>query len=251
MILNKLNIFYITVAVLLVAGIIYRKIAYKGWERYNYSVAVVAPETYPMHVREADFLLPDDDFKSADQEEVNSFSTTWGVSYATTNHARMKRLPKQLVLKYFSYRDEKFYSDTLDLPEKEILNIFKTAKKNKQFVELSSYAGKKDGLNFVIGLANNGNVVIWLRGIFFEKELLRVKLKPTNPHDDDLYYEKTLSKEKYLAHAFENLSDSLKAVYRSGFDEKANYIDTPSKYIEKNTELWDYQMKNGYIDYKK
>lgn len=137
------------------------------------------------------------------------------------------------------------------MPQKEILSIFKSAERNKQFIELSSHAGKKDGLSFVIGLANNGNVAVWLRGIYFEKELLRNQLKPTNPHDDDLYYEKTLSKEKYLAHAFENLSDSLKTVYKNGFDGKANYIDTPSRYIEKNTELWEYQQKNGYIDFKK
>lgn len=154
------------------------------------------------------------------------------------------------MLKYFSYRDEKFYSDTLDLPQQEILVTFKTAEKNKQFLELSSYAGKKDGLSFVIGLANNGNVIIWFRGVYLEKELLRKKLKPTEPKVDDLYYEKTLTKEKYLAHTFENLSDSLKMVYKNGFDANANYIDTPSRYIEKNIELWQYQQKNGYINFK-
>ncbi|WP_316735700.1 DUF2931 family protein [Pedobacter aquatilis] len=249
--LNKLNIFYIAVAIFLIAGIVYRKISFKAWERYNYSVAVVSPKTYPMHIRETYFLLPDDDFESADKEDVNNFNSTWGVSFATTNHARLKRLPTQLVVKYFSYRDNNFYADTLDLPKKEILTTFKNAKQNKQFLELSSYAGKKDGLSFVIGLANNGNLIIWLRGIYLEKELLRKRLKPKNPLKADLYHERNLSREKYFEYAFENLSDSLKTVYKSGFDGKANYIDTPSRYIEMNKELWEYQQKNGYIDFKK
>ena len=248
--LNKLNIFYIIVAVILISSTIYRKIAYRGWERYNYSVAVSTPKSYPMHVSEAYFLLPNDDFESADRDDANDFTSNWGVSYSTANHARSQRLPLQLVIKYFSYRDKNFYSDTLNLPKNKILNIFKLAEKNKQFFELSSYNGQKKGLSFVIGLANNGNLIIWLRGINLEKELLRKKLKPTNPNKDDLYYEKTLTREKYFEHAFENLSDSLKAVYKNGFDAKANYIDTPSRYMESNIELWKYQQKNGYIDYK-
>lgn len=248
---NKLNKSYIGVAVLLVVGIIYRKISYRSWERYNYSVAVNAPETFPVHIREAYFLLPNDDFESADNEDVNNFTTTWGVNYGTTNHARSARLPQQLVLKYFSYRDRNFYADTLDLPQQEMLGVFKSAEKNKQFLRLSEYAGLKKGLSFVIGIANNGHVIVWLRGIYLEKELLRKKLKPTTPTKDDLYYEKTLTAEAYFAHAFENLSDSLKTLYKNGFDGKANYIDTPSRYIEKNIELWDYQEKNGFIDFKK
>lgn len=249
--LNKLNQFYIIIAILLIAGIIYRKIAYRGWERYNYSAAVVSPNTYPMHIREAYFLLPNDDFESADKEDVNNFNSTWGVSFATSNHARMKRLPAKLVIKYFSYRDNNFYADTLDLPQKEILTTFKNAEKRKQFLELSSHAGKKDGLSFVIGLANNGNLIIWLRGIYLEKEILRKQLKSVNPIAEDLYHEKNLSRKKYFEYAFENLSDSLKTIYKNGFDAKANYIDTPSHYIEMNTELWEYQQKNGYIEFKK
>lgn len=249
--INKLNWFYICLAIALLLAISYKKLSYKSWERYNYSVGINAPETFPIHVREAYFLLPGDDFESADNEDVNNFITTWGVNYGTTKHARSARLPTQLVLKYFSYRDRNFYADTLNLPHKEILAAFKSAERNNQFLKLSDYAGPKKGLSFVVGLANNGNIIIWLRGVYLEKELLRSKLKPVTPTNDDLFHEKTLTKEAYFKYAFENLSDSLKTMYKAGFDSDANYIDTPSRYIEKNAELWEYQEKNGYIDFKK
>ncbi|TKC01773.1 DUF2931 family protein [Pedobacter cryotolerans] len=248
--INKLNWFYMGLAFALLAAIIYQKLSYKSWERYNYSVGITAPQTFPVHVREAYFLLPGDDFESADDEDVNEFITTWGVNYGTTNHARSARLPQHLVLKYFSYRDKKFYADTLALPQKEILQMFKAAQINEQFLRLSEYAGLKKGLSFVIGIANNGNVIVWLRGVCLERELLRTQLKPVESTADDLFYEKPLSKDDYFNYAFENLSDSLKTVYISGFDANANYIDTPSRYIENNMELWQYQQKNGYIDFK-
>lgn len=249
--LNKLNKFYIAIAFILIAASIYQTISYKSWERYNYSAVVNAPETFPVHVRAAYFLLPNDDFEIINTEDVNNFSTTWGVDFSTSNHARSQRLPEKIVLKYFSYRDDQFYSDTIALPQDKILRIFKSAEKKKQFVELSSYAGPKMGLSFVIGVANNGNVIVWLRGIYLERELCRIQLKPVIPKGDDLYHETILTKKEYLDYAFGDLSDSLKMVYKNGFEEKANYIDTLSRYIEKNTELWQYQQKNGFIHYKK
>lgn len=246
--LNKLNIYYIILAVTLIFASIYRKIAYKGGERYNYSITITAPITFPIHVKEAYFLLSDGELEGANIESTNNFNSAWGIDYGNSNHASSARLPSQFILKYFSYRDQRFYSDTLSLPQNELLNTFKTADRNKQFLILSQYNGLKKGLSFVIGIANNGYVVVWLRGVFLEKELLRAKLKSVEPKADDLYDGKNLTRDEYFKHAFENLSDSLKLVYDKGFDDQANYIDTPSRYIELNTQLWEYQQKKGLID---
>lgn len=246
--LNLINKVYIGITILMVVATAYKNISFKGWERYNYSATALAPSTFPIHIIEAHFILPGDDFEIIDRKWLNDFNTDWDTDYVSGDHAKIQRLPEKLVLKYASYRDEKFYCDTLKLPVAEIKSIFKHASGNKQFLELSSYAGSKKGLNFVIGIANNGKIVVWLRGINLEKILLKTRLKSKEPKPDDMYYEKKLSKKDYFRMAFEGLRDSIKTRLDGGFDAKANYIDTPSHYIELNKELWIYQKKNGFID---
>lgn len=113
---------------------------------------------------------------------------------------------------------------------------------------LSSYAGEKKGLNFVIGIANSGNVMVWLRGVNLEKIILKARLKSKEPGDGETFYEKPLPKKEYFELVFEDLADSVKAKLKGGFDSGANYIDTPTRYMEKNKSLWEYQKKNGFID---
>ncbi|SHE47367.1 DUF2931 family protein [Pedobacter caeni] len=246
--LNLTNKVYIGITILLIVATAYKNISFKGWERYNYSATILAPSTFPIHIIEAHFLIPGDDFEIIDREWVNDFSTEWDTDYVSGNHAKIQRLPEKIVLRYASYRDEKFYSDTLELPKAEIKSIFKHASGNKQFLELSSHAGKKKGLNFVIGIANSGNLVVWLRGVNLEKTLLKTRLRSKEPKPDDTFYEKQLSKKDYLRMTFGGLANSIKSKIDSGINAGANYIDTPSRYIEKNKELWEYQKKNGFID---
>ncbi|RZL31678.1 MAG: hypothetical protein EOO96_15680 [Pedobacter sp.] len=87
-----------------------------------------------------------------------------------------------------------------------------------------------------------------MRGVYLEKLILKQKLKPKEPQGDETFWEKRLSKADYIKKSFENLEDSVKLKLDNGFDAKANYIDTPTHYIEKNKELWDYQKKNKIID---
>lgn len=245
---NVINKIYISITVLLVVATIYRILSFKSWERYNYSAVVVAPSNFPVYVREIYFIVPGNDLESFDYEWTNNFNVNWDTYFTSSNHARSQRLPTRLVLKYVSYRDRKFYRDTLDLPTAQISSIFEKAAGSRQFMELSSYNGPKKGLNFVVGLANNGNVVLWLRGINLEHTLLKTRLRPKNPDPQDTYYEKPLSKQVYFNHVFESLTDSVKHKLNGGFDAGANYIDTPSHYIRNNRELWIYQKKNGFID---
>ncbi|RZL37691.1 MAG: DUF2931 family protein [Pedobacter sp.] len=249
--INNINKFYILFTFLLLVGIIYRVFSFKAWERYDYVATVTVPNTYPIAISEAYFITLDDDLQSIYSEDVDNFNSTWQNNYTTSTDAKSARLPEKLVLEYFSYRDKLFYRDTLDLPHEKIKTIFESARKNKQLLVLSQYAGVKKGLTFMIGVANKGNLVVWLRGVNLEQEILKISLKPKNVLPESRFYEKDLTKESYFDKLFTNLPDSVKLKLDSGFDANANYIDSPSRYIENNTELWDYQIKNGYIDYKK
>lgn len=246
--LNSINKLYIGFGILLIAGIIYRISTYKSWERFDYSATATAPKTFPVAISNLYFITPNDDFESINAEDVAEFSASWQDNYTSGTHAKSQRLPSNIKISYFSYRDKTFYSDSLQLPYRKIKSIFAIANKNKQFLTLSNYSGIRKGLAFMVGIANDGNVMIWLRGVNLEQEVFRVKLKPKNPKPDDFFIAGRLNRAEYFKEAFKNLSDSVKTLLKNGYDEKANYIDSPSCYIENNKELWDYQKKNGFIE---
>lgn len=86
--LNLTNKFYIGIAIILVVATAYKNISFRAWERYNYSATVLAPLTFPVHVREAYFIVPGDDLESIDHESVNNFNTSWDTDYSSINHTR-------------------------------------------------------------------------------------------------------------------------------------------------------------------
>lgn len=246
--INSVNKLLIGFGILVIAGIVYRVLAFKGWERYDYSATITAPATFPIAISELYFVTPNDDFESINSDDVRDFSAKWQSYYTSIDHAKSQMLPTAIKLSYFSYRDKKFYNDSLQLPQDKMKTIFASASKNRQFLVLSQYAGTRKGLAFMVGVANDGNVVIWLRGVNMEQEVFRVKLKPKNPEPNDFFINGRVTEDEYYKETFRNLSDSVKTLLKNGYDGKANYIDSPSRYIENNQELWDHQKKNGFIE---
>ena len=228
---------------------IYRTLEYKSWERYYYDATMTAPSTYPIHVRECTFLTGDDDDDAyVSHENVNNHISEWGDDGDFLELSDKMFLPKKLAISYYSYRGKDFYRDTIQLPTDKIKELFKQAIRNNSTEKYFSAYGNAKGLNFTVGIANDGQLLIWLRGINFEKLILKTKLKPTEPHADDLYHRELLSKEKYFEYAFEDISDSLKLKIDNGIDANANYADSATHYIQRNTRLWKYQKQNGFID---
>lgn len=221
---------------------IYRTAVHKSWERYYYDSTVMAPSSYPIHVRDCTFLTGDDnDDGYVRYQNVNKHTSEWGDSGDFLQLSDKSLLPKKLAISYFSYRDKHFYKDTLALPTAKIEELFKQAIKNNNTERYYSSAGNLKGLCFTIGIANDGQVLVFLRGINLEELVLKAKLKPSQPAAEDLYYRESLSREHYFNYAFENLSDSLKLKIDSGFEMHANYADSATHYLERNVELWKYQ----------
>ena len=247
--INALNKCYLGFSLLLILVGIYRTVTYKSWERYYYDATSIAPEDYPVHIIDTYFLTDDeDDFAFIKDESVNRQITNWYSDGDFLELREKMRLPKKLVISYVSYRDNLFYKDTLQLPTPQIEKIFKLAEKNKSTEKYYSYRDDLRGLSFVLGVANNGKILVWLRGINLEELILKTQLTPKEPKGDDLYYEQPLSKKAYFEHAFENISDSLKNVYKVNVGRVENYADTPTKYIERNAALWKYQRAKGIIN---
>lgn len=246
--LNFINKLYIAITLILIVAVVFKIFSYKGWERYHYFSSICAPESYPIAIHNSYFILADGDLGYIKDEAVENYTSKWGEEYYFAESNQRERLPVKLVLQYVSYRDEKFYSDTLNLPVKEIEQIFKSALRSKQTKKLYNPSGDVKGLTFLVGIANDGNVAVWLRGVFLEKLILNEKLTSKEPKDDETYYEKRLSKAEYIKKRFEDLPDSVKLKLDRGLGFKTNYIDTPTHYIDKNKELWKYQKKNGFIE---
>ena len=250
--LNKVNIIYLVIAGILLVATAFQVFKYRSWDRYYYDATVIAPESYPIHIRDCYLITADeDDLISARKEEVNDQNSNWNSDGDFLEIRDKMLLPEKISISYFSYREDKFYKGVVDLPKKRIEEIFKQAIANKSTEKYYSYRGQNRGLTFTVGVANNGEVLVWMRGIYLEQLILRTRLKPSEPDPDDMYYEENLSKEAYLKHAFEHLSDSVKLLYKNGYDSPANYGDSATKYIEGNKDLWEYQIKNGMIDFKK
>ncbi|MFN0254322.1 DUF2931 family protein [Pedobacter ureilyticus] len=247
--LNLVNKIYIGIAIILLLSIALRVFNYKAWDRHYFFASVSAPYTHPIYLRDIYFIYPnEDDFGggfSYSRDEVNNFNSSWGAEYYSPRVGDPLQFPKQLALQYVSYRDKKFYKDTLDLPRQTIEDIFRQAKDKNQLLNISSnkVMDEKQGLHFVVGIANDGNVIVWLRGMYFEKVLLKTKLKPKELSSEDLYYVKPLNKKEYYQKVFEYMPDTIKNLINSGVDAKANYIDTPTHYIEQNKDYWENQKK--------
>lgn len=250
--INWANRIYIGIACCLLVFAIFNVINYQTWSRYYYGATAIAPALYPVSVRECNFTTADNnDDVFVGTEDINKFNTTWdsGGDFLQLRDKRL--LPEKLNISYFSYRDRKFYKGSFNLPTKRIEQIFKLAIRNKKTEKLYSYGGQLKGLTFIIGIANNGNILVWMRGIYLEVLIFKGKVKIDQPSAVDLYYPEPPTKALDYEEEFKNVSDSLKFLIKRGYDSSANYADSSTHYIENNSKLWSYQQKNGYIDYGK
>lgn len=235
--LNFINKIYIAIGLILLGLIIQKILAYKASERFYYYSSVSAPSTFPIYIKEIDFILPDHEldlgFYKSQQEEVNEFITDWGKEYYFPEVHAPLRLPEKLYIDYCDYRSQLFYKDTIDLAQANLLQIFKKAVKERKTVEMYNSRVHRQGLHFVVGIANGGNVILWLRGSDFEKVILKKKLLPYEPSPNMLKFEQTqFSKKAFIDTVFYELPDSLKTRFAKGYDAEANYIDSPSRYLE-------------------
>ncbi|QNK64569.1 DUF2931 family protein [Pedobacter sp. PAMC26386] len=232
--LNLFNLVNILIAAVLLFGIGYRLFEYKPWDRYDYEAVAFAPEDSPLYIKDSYFITIDGGREGISHEEVNYRNTYWGKDLVVINHSTQIKLPAKLVLDYVSYRDQKFYADTLNLPAEKIKSIFKHAAQNDGFRTLGHSKEEAKGLLFSIGIARKGSVLVLLRGNGFEEVVLKGVLKSHEPVKKEfIHQEQQLSKDTYFREVFREITDSVKTILDTGFDPKANYLDTPTHYLEK------------------
>lgn len=231
--LNRLNQLYILVLMGLVVATVVKLWKYNGGSRFYYSGSLTAPKLYPVRIQEAYFLLSNDETANISNSEVNDDrGSEWGQGDFEETHERLP-LPTRLVLSYVSYRDQKFYSDTIHFPSPVLDSIFRNSKKNGTQTSIYKPGDAAEGLNFLIGIANKGNIVVWLQGNNYEHVLLKHQIAAREPVSGELYYEKPMNKTEYLKERFKYLSDEIVKKIAEGADDQANYADSATNYIRK------------------
>lgn len=228
--LNTLNKIYLAVLALLTIATGIKFWNYGSWNRYHYTASVTAPAMHPIHVMDADFILSDKNTVSLATYSVNERRQDW--AWGDINgRDEYEHLPVKLFLNYASYRDQAFYRDTLDLPAALMDSIFKNSGKQKNEESIYEQEENERTLDFVVGIANKGNVVVWLRGKKFEQVLLKHKIIAREPLASDLYYKKKLNKKEYLENVFKYFGEDFLKKIADGVDKDANYIDSASHYL--------------------
>lgn len=214
--MKKLNLFnrlLITITVVLLLSLVYKIMKYKQWERYYYTENASTPEEFPIHLFGIFFFMPDGEYGKSFSENkrvINSFYSDWGRNeYGNTD--RLEQLPASLFLEYIDFRTSKYYADTLALPKEKMIEIFKEAKQGQKLKDLHHW-NRAMGLNYHVGIANDGNIVIWLIGNSYEKEVYRTQLNP-KPFPDKLITFSNLiieNKEEFIRGLFKEIPDSVK-----------------------------------------
>ncbi len=235
--LNTLNKLYIGIAAALALLAVYRVWQYQEWSRVYYSTSVTAPFDCPVFIKELQWLDQDGEEIRANlyssREQVNNFNSSWGdAAYVYQLNHKLK-LPQKLVLNYVSYRDSAYYQDTISLPKAQIAAVFAklNTQKNLQPVTYMANYTEVQGLSLVLGLANNGGLVLWLRGSNFEETLLKTQLRPSAR----LNRTAGLVDGQKLAdfrEAFMYLPDTVKTLVAQGKNKAINYADSASRYLQ-------------------
>lgn len=228
---NLLNRIYLSILILLCIATAIKLFTYKSWSRYYFSASFCAPRTYPVYVRDSYFILSDGGRGNIGSEDVNYLKSDWGNSEFEETY-REQQLPVKLVLEYASYREKAFYRDTIDLPIDTISKLFKSGRVKGINQTLYRPGGDVDGLNFLIGIANKGNIVVWLQGKNYERVLIKHRIIAREPLGDQTYHERRLSKKNYLEKVF-YIDEDLQKEMDQGKDRNENYIDSTSHYIER------------------
>ena len=219
---NLLNKIYLLLILILFTGSIVKVWKYKTWAHYYYGTAISAPESYPVKIRTSE-LLTSGETSYINSDGAAGYYSEWGNGdYGASTEKRF--LPTKLVLDYASYRDKSFYKDTIDLPVKLIDSVFKNHPSTGE-----------NQLTFSVGVANKGNIIVWLQGENYEIILLKHKIIAREPTTDQTRTtDKSLTKQKYLDQEF-RIPDSIKRKFDLGLDKDANYIDSTSKHLSNQT----------------
>ncbi len=232
--LNKANKFYLLIFAILFIATIVKMVNHKPWGRYFYVAVASAPEANPIFIRNIAMLTPEGQEIYISPDAINLNNSAWGESSLYPESHRSQILPDRLVLNYVDYRTSNFYADTLALPVEDMETYFKEALAQQQGYLIYKQGMPQQGMQFHVGIANKGHVLVWLQSANHAYKLMEKQLQPKSPDIDDLKWDgSSIQKEDYLKEVFLNIPDSLKTKIDAGWESNANYKDSIPFFMKK------------------
>lgn len=231
---NIYNKILTIILLVLVVLNIYRFFTFKSWDRYYFASSVTAPQYFPIHVVNVNFDFPNDElggYFHKSIEEINAYYPKWGEAYYFPETYQTLPLPEFLNIEYYDYRSNLYYKSQLKLPKEIMQNLFRKAKEHGHLTEIYKPGQNVKGLIFLLGIANNGNIMLWLKGENLAEIVLTAKLKPQplSKSEDRKHYK---TNQEYINNMFQDMPDSLKVDIHNGIENHANYIDSTKQFIQ-------------------
>lgn len=145
---------------------------------YEWLPTSCAPTEFPIGIIEAKFISSDN--QVIDIPKKNYLAFGWGKTGAINLvGADEKPIPKELSIRWFSFRDRKFYECNANLPVKEIEKLFQEG-------FISPITEKHETYKYIIvGTAPLGTVSIWLSGNGVTKEVFFASGKQLQVNTDE------------------------------------------------------------------
>ncbi|QDO94351.1 DUF2931 family protein [Formosa sediminum] len=224
--MNNFNKFLITLTLILAVTYGYVIVTNKPWSKYYYQAFAFYPNDFPIEISQCKFTSNSE--KQVDYDyysEINvSDYVAWSSGGYSSQTNKKRFLPDNIYLEYIDLQTKAYYRDTIPLPKSKMEDIFKKAKQKYMLQNLDTYYTRM-GLTLHIGIANDGNILVWIGNTdkpkTFQIEVLRTKILPKKFPKQ--WNNKT---EVLMEQVLKNVSEEKLKALEKGIDSTANYKDS-------------------------
>lgn len=226
--MNLLNKIYAAILAILLIILVFNIINSKPFlDKYIYTTSISAPYYFPV-AGHAYFRLEDNSINSPQNKSMdylNGHYSRWLENeFDYLDKQEFNPLPKYLIIDYLDYRTKNYYQDSLTLNTEKIRTTFKNSISKR--INLGTSNRPIMGLKFLIGIADNGNVVILLVGKDFVEKVDQFSLKPKSYSDNKFFRTHFSSEQAVFENSFYKLKDSFRLKIDSGYLKDSNYVDS-------------------------
>lgn len=215
-------------------------------QKFDWSATLSAPEEYPVQVYKGEIIAKD--YKQS-LAGFGSINYGWGNEAGTVVIGPdLKHIPDSLEIAWHSFVDQRNFEGKWALPKEDLIRLF-----NKGLIDKSTK--KKSTYNkFIVGLAPNGLVVVWIAVAGSQIEIAHFKAKEVPVNIEDISEDsKPIFSKKYNDVVLSELNEKLKTFERIKQndypkidlyeDYRIKYLWKPLIELPKNEMLTDYVLR--------